>query len=154
VSMVRNYQVASKKFPNEIAPGAGVSVTFTLTSGPEEFNGDLIGKVAWTGPNNQVKSETTIEKVRNVSPVKINEFAIGDGSQDNPTNSFVELYNAGKSAADISNWTYNYHAAELPSFSSVKIPAGTKLAPHGFYLLGLSNSGLRLLRRRASQSSL
>jgi hypothetical protein len=30
----------------------------------------------------------------------------------------------------------------VPIFSAVKIPVGTKLAAHGFYLLGLSNSGL------------
>ena len=30
----------------------------------------------------------------------------------------------------------------MPVFSSVKIPVGTKLAANGFYLLGLSNSGL------------
>jgi hypothetical protein len=35
-----------------------------------------------------------------------------------------------------------HHATELPIFSSVKIPPGTKLAASGFYLLGLSNSGL------------
>ena len=37
----------------------------------------------------QAQSETTAEKVRNVSPIKINEFAV------NPTDSFIELYNAG-----------------------------------------------------------
>src|SRR5476651_134177 len=30
----------------------------------------------------------------------------------------------------------------MPIFSSVKIPVGTKIAPHAFYLLGMSNSGL------------
>ncbi len=34
------------------------------------------------------------------------------------------------------------HPTQQAIFSTVKIPAGTKLAARGFYLLGLSNSGL------------
>ena len=88
------------------------------------------------------QSETTAEKVRNVSPVKINEFRISAGSPANSTDSFIELYNAGASDVDISNWTLTEHPAQQAIFSTVKIPAGTKLAARGFYLLGLSNSGL------------
>ncbi len=40
------------------------------------------------------------------------------------------------------NWTLTEHPAQQPIFSTVTVPAGTKLAGHGFYLLGLSNSGL------------
>ena len=90
-------------------------------------------------PNGQTQSETMAEKVRNVSPIKINEFACAGA---NSTDSFIELYNAGASAVDISNWTLTQHPTQQPIFSSVKIPAGTKLAAKGFYLLGLSNSGL------------
>ena len=43
---------------------------------------------------------------------------------------------------DISNWTLTQHPTQQAIFSSVKIPAGTKLAAEGFYLLGLANSGL------------
>src|SRR6185437_6201500 len=122
-------RTASKKIAYEIAPGSSVSATFEVTSGPAPFNGDLVGSASWTNPKNkQVRSETMAEKVRNVSPVKINEFRVSDGSADNSSNSFVELYNAGKTAVDISNWTFNEHPAQLPIFSSVKIPAGTKLA--------------------------
>ena len=85
-------------------------------------------------------SDSTTEKVRNVSPVKINEFRAG--SPGNPTNSFIELYNAGSGAVDLSNWTLTEHPSQQAIFSSVKIPAGTKLASQGFYLLGLSTSGL------------
>jgi hypothetical protein len=126
-----------------VAPGQTVSTTFTVTSGPAAFNGDLVGNASWTiAAAGQTQSEIAIEKVRNVSPVKINEFAIGSGSPANSTNSFVELYNAGDNSADISNWTLTQHPTQEPIFSSVKIPAGTKLAAKGFYLFGLSNSGL------------
>jgi hypothetical protein len=126
-----------------VAPGASVSATFKVTSGPAAFNGDLAGNARWTNrTTGRTQSETTAEKVRNVSPVKINEFRISAGSPDNSTNSFIELYNAGASAIDLSGWTLTQHATQQAIFSSVKIPGGTKLAAKGFYLLGLSTSGL------------
>ena len=85
--------------------------------------------------------------MRNVSPVKINEFRISAGSPTNSTNSFIELYNAGARSVDISNWTLTEHPTQQAIFSTVKIPAGTKLAAGGFYLLGLSNSGLAVPAR-------
>ena len=126
-----------------VAPGASVSATFKITSGPAAFNGDLVGNASWTSQTTGGKqSETTTEKVRNVSPIKINEFAISSGSPANSTSSFIELYNAGASDVDISHWTLTEHPTQQPIFSSVKIPTGTKLAARGFYLLGLANSGL------------
>jgi hypothetical protein len=130
-SMVSGTTETSKTFANPVAPGATVSATFKVTSGPAAFNGDLVGNASWT-TNGRTQSEKMAEKVRNVSPIKINEFA----------NSFIELYNAGDSYVDISNWILTQHPTQQPIFSSIKIPAGTKLAAKGFYLLGLSNSGL------------
>jgi hypothetical protein len=126
-----------------VAPGASVSATFKVTSGPAAFNGDLVGNAQWTNQTTGAKqSEITAEKVRNVSPIKINEFRISAGSPTNSTDSFIELYNAGDKDVDISNWTLTQHPTQQAIFSNVKIPAGTKLAPRGFYLLGLANSGL------------
>jgi hypothetical protein len=133
----------SVTIPDPVAPGASVSATFKVTSGPAAFNGDLVGNASWMNPaSGRKQSETTAEKVRNASPVKINEFRISSGSPANSTDSFIELYNAGGSDVDISNWTLTEHPAQQAIFSTVKIPAGTKLAAGGFYLLGLSNSGL------------
>jgi non-reducing end alpha-L-arabinofuranosidase len=125
----------SKTFAEPVAPGATVSATFKVTSGPVAFNGDLIANAAWMTAIG-AQSETATEKARNVSPVKINEFAV------NSTDSFIELYNAGDNDVDISNWSLTEHAIAQPIFSTVKIPAGTKLAAKGFYLFGLANSGL------------
>jgi len=136
----------SKTFADPVAPGASVSATFRVTSGPAAFNGDLVGNARWS-TGGRAQSETIAEKVRNVSPVKINEFRISDGSPTNTTNSFIELYNAGARDIDISNWTLTEHPTQQAIFSTVKIPAGTKLAAHGFYLLGLSNSGLAVPAR-------
>jgi len=152
-SVVLNSQETSKKFTDPIAPGETVSATFTVTSGLEAFNGNMVGKASWMSTTNSLtQSETAVEKVRNVSPVKINEFRVSSGSAGNSTDSFIELYNAGESEIDISNWTLTPHATQLPIFSSVKIPAGTKLAAHGFYLLGLSNSGLAVPAKKGEST--
>ncbi len=143
-AVVAGTKQRSKIFAAAIAPGASVRATFKVTSGSVPFNGDLVGNAAWTGPaKDQANAEHAIEKVRNVSPVKINEFRISDGSA-NTTNAFIELYNAGTSAIDISGWALTEHAIGQAVFSAVKIPAKTKLAPRGFYLLGLANSGLAI----------
>ena len=132
---------SSKTFTETIAPGANASATFKVTSGPAAFNGDLVGNASWTNSTNAAKrSETTAQKVRNVSPIKINELRAS--TPGNQTNSFIELYNAGSSDVDLSNWTVTQHPTQQVISSSVKIPAGKKLAPGAFYLLGLSDSGL------------
>jgi len=151
-SVVLSSTEVSRKFAEPIAPGESVSAIFTVTSGPEIFNGDLAGNASWTNPAGKTQTETAIEKVRNVSPVRINEFRVSDGSLTNSTNSFIELYNAGEGEVDISGWTLTHHATQMPVFSSVKIPAGTKLAAKGFYLLGLSNSGLAVPAKKGEST--
>ena len=124
----------AKKIEYPVAPGQTVIVTFDVTSGDKEFNGDLAAIAKW-GKN----TEKSVEKVRNTSPVKINEFRTAGA---NPTDSFIELYNAGDSPVDLSGWTVNHHKINIPSFSNVVIPSGTTLAPKSFYVLGLATTGL------------
>jgi hypothetical protein len=135
ISVVSGSTGTSKNFADPVAPGASVSATFKVTSGPAAFNGDLVGNASWT-ISRATQTESTAEKVRNVSPIKINEFAI------NSTDSFIELYNAGDGAVDLSGWSLTQHPITQAIFSSIKIPTGTKLPAKGFYLLGLANSGL------------
>jgi hypothetical protein len=123
-------------------PAQPMRWTFTITSGSSAWSGDLIGTARWTDAAGVKHVETAVAKVRNVSPIKINEFQIASGAPANSTNSFIELFNAGTSPVDISNWTLTEHAILQAIFSTVKISAGTKLSAGGFYLLGLSNSGL------------
>jgi hypothetical protein len=141
----------STAFADPVAPGASVSASFKVTSGPAAFNGDLVGNAVWTSGGKQ-STATMAEKVRNVSPIKINEFRISTLSPANSTNSFIELYNAGASNIDISNWTLTEHPTQQAIFSAVKVPAGTKLAAGGFYVLGLSNSGLAVPARSGNST--
>jgi hypothetical protein len=139
-SVVQGTTHQSQTF-DSVAPGASVSATFTVTSGPAPFNGDLTGNASWTSPANDGRqSAATTETVRNTSPIKINEFRAGTST--NPTNGFIELYNSGDRTVDLSNWTLTEHPTQQPVFSTVTVPAGTRLAGHHFYLLGLANSGL------------
>ncbi|MGE5834594.1 MAG: arabinofuranosidase catalytic domain-containing protein [Acidobacteriota bacterium] len=131
-----------------VAPGVTVSATFKVTSGLTSFNGDLVGQARWSGPVGAKHAETAVEKVRNVSPITINEFRVSGGAAANTTNSFIELYNPSGSAVDVSNWTLTTHATQQAIFSTVTIPAGRKLGARGFYLLGLSNSGLAVPARK------
>jgi len=96
------------------------------------------------------QAESASEKVRNVSPIKINEFAISAGSPTNSTDSFIELYNAGDTAVNLSNWTLTHHASMLPIFSSIKVPAGTTVPAKGFHVFGLATSGLAVPRRKGT----
>lgn len=146
-SVIEGTTETSKTFA-QVAPAASVSATFKVTSSSTPSNSDLIGKASWTNSiSGRKQVESTVQKVRNAIPVKINEFRVASGPPDNPTNSFIELYNAGSHSVDISNWTLTAHPSHEPVFSEIKIPAGTKLAAHGFYLLGLSNSGLAVPAR-------
>ncbi len=133
----------------DVLPGQTVVAEFEIVSGRKSFNGDLTAVAAWTDGRGTKRSETAVEKVRNVAPVRLNEFRIGDGV--NKTNSFIELYNAGDRPVKLSGWELIHHASTLPYFSTIKIDKGTKLAPKSFYLLGLSTSGLAVEASRGDK---
>jgi hypothetical protein len=142
---------SSANVAGPVAPGASVNATFKVMSGAAAFNGDLVANASYTR-DGKARSDKASMKVRNASPIKINEFRVSDGSS-NATNAFIELYNAGSADVDISGWTLTHHQIQQSVFGAVKVPAGTRLAGHGFYLLGLSTSGLAV-PARAGDSSL
>jgi hypothetical protein len=147
-AVVSGTSETSKTFAQKVAPGASVSANFKITSAPASFNGDLVGRASWINTVTSKKQlETTTAKIRNARPMKINEFRVSSAAPDNPTDSFVELYNADSESVDLSHWTLTEHPAHQPIFSTVTIPPGTKLAAGAFYLLGLSNSGLAVPAR-------
>jgi non-reducing end alpha-L-arabinofuranosidase len=130
-----------KTIAQQIPPGESFGARFRVTSGAIASNGELVATASWTA-SGAGRTETAVQRVRNTSPIKINEFRVTSGAPDNLTNSFVELYNAGSESVDISNWTLTVRPARQAIFSTIKIAGGTTVAPKGFYLLGLSNSGL------------
>ena len=119
--------------PYAVAPDQMVVAEFDVTAGSSPFAGDLVAVAAWKGEGVSF-NETGRLKVHSTPAVKINEFSITDG--------FIELYNASENAVDISGWTVRQHATHIPAFSDIRIPSGTRIAPKGFYLLGMANSGL------------
>ena len=128
---------------DQVDAGAGVIAIFHVKSAIAASNGDILGVARWTDPvTGRMHAVTGHEKVRNLPAIKINEFRGSQGVGANPSNAFIELYNAGKASVDISNWTVTAHAARKPIFSAIAIPAGTQVAPKRFYVLGLSTSGL------------
>ncbi len=132
-------------FADAVAPGASVSATFKVTAGQASFNGDLVADASWSAAGGR-RSETIAEKVRNAPAVKINEFS------SHATQPFIELYNDSGSAVDLAGWTVTEHPTQQAVFSDIKVPAGTKVAAHGFYLLGLSNSGLTVTARAGDKT--
>jgi hypothetical protein len=78
--------------------------------------------------------------------VVINEIAYDDGTADNLE--FIELYNAGGSAVDISGWFIAGQDETGANFTPVvtyTIPASTSLAAGGYYVIGnASVSGVNL----------
>ncbi|MBR4133091.1 MAG: lamin tail domain-containing protein, partial [Bacteroidales bacterium] len=120
-----------RKVGYAVAPGQAVVVTFNVKAGKKAFNGDLAAMATWTDGSGSSRSEKAVQKVRCVDPVKINEFGIASAAS--ATDNFIELYNAGEQTVDISGWTVTQHAINVPAFSEIRIPRGTKLEGKGFY---------------------
>jgi hypothetical protein len=131
---------AAVTFNTSVAPGATVTAKFTVTAPAATGAGFVTGKAEWTGQTNGTQLDTTPQRVRNVLPIKINEVRVSTGA--NPTNQFIELYNASASAVWLSNWTLINTQSQWAPVRLATIPGGMMLAHGAYYLLGLSNSGL------------
>ena len=67
--------------------------------------------------------------------IRVNELMTGSTSA--ASNEFVELFNAGSSAADVGGFKVAYRSsAGTSDITLVTIPAGTNIPAGGFYLLG------------------
>ena len=76
--------------------------------------------------------------------VVINEAYLKGGSANAPYNAkFVELYNAGDTALDLTGWSLQYRAAAnvaAPNGANTQ-PLSGSIAPGGYYLIGLPGNG-------------
>lgn len=129
----------SKTFAGPVAPNSSVSATFTVTSPGTTDAGYLSGVAEWRGTTGK-ESAMLARRIRNVFPVKINEVRLGTGI--NPTDQFIELYNASDNEVDMSGWKLVNTRSEWAPVTLGTIPSGTTIKPRGFYVLGLSASGL------------
>jgi gliding motility-associated-like protein len=77
-----------------------------------------------------------------VGQVKINEYSasnvggVTDNTGDNPD--WVELYNAGATAVNVSGWNLSDNPSKLNKYT---LPAGTIIAPSGFLRIWCSGKG-------------
>jgi hypothetical protein len=70
--------------------------------------------------------------------IRVNEVTTGITGA--AANEFVELYNGATTAVDVGGWKVVYRSAAGTSDTTlVTIPAGTTIAPGGFYLVGGSD---------------
>ncbi|MCU0456829.1 MAG: lamin tail domain-containing protein [Bacteroidales bacterium] len=132
---------AKKTFSGPVEPGESVNASFAVTSASLTSADYLTCKADWKNQETgQKSSETTSQRIRNSFPVKINEVRLSTGAS--PTDQFIELYNSGNTEVDLSGWTLiNTQAGWAPVKLAV-LPSGIRLPAGGFYLLGLSASGL------------
>lgn len=135
-ALVSGTENPSMAFSKRIAPGESVSANFKLTAGSATGAGFMTCKAEW-------KDQFAIisQRLRSAYPVKINEIRF-DGGSANPTDQFVELFNAGDADIDISGWTLINTRSEWAPVKLGTIPGGTIIKTKGFYLLGLAGSGL------------
>ncbi len=134
-----------------LAAEDSLHATFLVTAGAAPWNGDLKSEATWNMGGKQHRM-AAVEKARSNWPVKINEFRIRSGPPMNATNSFIELYNAADAAVDLSGWSLTVHPTQQAVFSRITIPAKTTLKAHGFYLLGLADSGLAVQAAAGSRT--
>ena len=74
-----------------------------------------------------------------LAAIIINEVVYDDGGTDD--REFVELYNSGPAAVDISNWTVRNSDTVAPpgdNNADHTIPAGTSLAAGDYYVIGMT----------------
>ncbi len=149
-SVVSGSAKTSATIADPVAPGASVSATFKVTSGPAAFNGDLVGNASWTNPDRPAGSNPRQRPRRCGTSARSRSTSSALAPVLPPTRRTRSSSSTTPAPVDvdISNWTLTEHPTQQAIFSTVKIPAGTKLAARGFYLLGLSNSGLAVPARK------
>lgn len=128
-------------FNQAVAPDAAVKASFIVSSPKATGAGYITAKAEWKSPgDNSLRSESVSARVRNANPVTINEIRLSTSTS--ATNQFIELYNSSDSEVDISGWSLINTRSEWAPVKLAGIPAGTRIAGRGFYLLGLAGSGL------------
>ena len=131
-----------------VASGQTVRATFSVTAPTADTTGTVSATASYEGSAGHLKRgaggqwvvQNVSDPVRVVSaPVEINE--VQTGTTTTPNQQFVELYNPGKAAADVSGWQLQYTSAAAGRSGTTittlaTLPSGTSIAPGGYYLIG------------------
>jgi Lamin Tail Domain/NPCBM-associated, NEW3 domain of alpha-galactosidase/Alpha galactosidase A/MBG domain (YGX type)/Alpha galactosidase C-terminal beta sandwich domain len=127
-----------------VASGQTVKATFSVTAPTADSTGTVSAAASFNGGRwgggGQPVAQSVSDPVRVVSaPIEINE--VQTGTTTTPNQQFVELYNPGKTAADVSGWQLQYTSAAAGRSGTTittlaTLPSGTSIAPGGYYLIG------------------
>ncbi len=119
-----------------VGTNQSVSATFRVVApAAPAANVSLTGTAAYGYDGGSPQTATSSETVKVAPSVKINE--VRTAVPGATTNQYIELYNAGASAVDISGWTLGYRSgANTTDTALATIPAATALPAGGYYLLG------------------
>jgi hypothetical protein len=131
-----------------VASGQTVQATFSVTAPTADTTGTVSATASYGaggrhfrgGGGGEPVVQSVSDPVRVVSaPVEINE--VQTGTATTPNQQFVELYNPGATAADVSGWQLEYTGASAGRGTPVittlaTLPSGTSIAPGGYYLIG------------------
>jgi hypothetical protein len=144
--------------PAKTAPGlcgCGVADTDTDSDGTPDCNDGCPNNPTLTAPGacgcnavTDVNNNGTPDC--NESIVRLSQVYGAGGNVGAPyTNDFVELYNAGGLAQDVSGWSVQYASSSGTAWTVAAIPAGTTIAPRS-YLLVQQSAGTSVPAGQAS----
>ena len=121
-----------------VATGQSISATFSVTApSTTAASAPLTGTASYGYEGGTPQTATATQTAKVVPSVKVNEVRLGVTGAT--TNQYIELYNAGSTPVDLSGDTVVYRSATAQADTMLAtVPAGTTLAPGGYYVLGRS----------------
>jgi hypothetical protein len=131
---------SSTQLQDTLAAGSSKTFTFNVTSPLSPGSGQITAVAEWDTARHRSRREIAVQIIRSVPWVKLNEIRFGTAS--NPTDQFIELYNASNLPIDLSSWTLVHTPSQWSPFTLATIPPRTILAPQASYVLALAPSGL------------